>query len=733
LLQFILISLGLRRKILAVAIVPTVLLVAAFLVVFAVQRSRLAGKVERGMGQLAEENLARAARDLRTLCEATHRELSQQVPRSLRVAHDQLDRIGTLSLARETVTWRALNQLDGTATDVVLPKLLLGSRWSGQNAESSRRTLLVDDVRELVGAEATLFQRMNERGDMLRVATTVRDHSGARAIGTYIPAVEPDERANLVVSTVLRGQTYQGRARVLDRWYLASYEPLRDLAGRVVGMLFIGLRQDSLEGIRSGVAASRIGRSGAIYVLGANGNQRGRYLIAPSGHQDGEDAWTASDASGDAYVQKIIRAALSARAGEAVQTVHVQEPVSGASRERLAAVTYFEPWDWVIVAEMDREEAVAPFRAVQSSLAAAVLMVVAVAVLLLAGTIWAARKAANRIVAPLEGMATAAERIAHGDVQQDVTYRSGDEIGRLAEAFRGTIGYLQEVARGAAALARGDLSTTLVLRSERDELTRSFQSAHSELRRVVEEIRRLTGAAVEGRLSERAAPEGFSGAYRATLEGVNATLDALAFPLRRAGEHFDRIARGDIPAPIAERYPGELDVIRQSINHCIEAVNGLVLDVHTLAAAALEGRLDARADPSTQRGEFRKIIEGVNATLSTLVGHLDAMPAPAMIVGRELDIRYMNQTGASLLGRTQEELVGTKCCDSFRTSDCRTARCACARAMEEDREVSSETDAHPDGLDLEIVYSAVPLHDRAGRVVGAFQVISDQKAVKRAG
>ena len=68
----------------------------------------------------------------------------------------------------------------------------------------------------------------------------------------------------------------------------------------------------------------------------------------------------------------------------------------------------------------------------------------------------AARAAARRLAAPLEAMATAAERIADGDVQQEVTYRSSDEVGRLAEAFRGTIRYVQEVARGAEAVARGE-------------------------------------------------------------------------------------------------------------------------------------------------------------------------------------------------------------------------------------------------------------------------------------
>jgi methyl-accepting chemotaxis protein len=51
--------------------------------------------------------------------------------------------------------------------------------------------------------------------------------------------------------------------------------------------------------------------------------------------------------------------------------------------------------------------------------------------------------------------------------------------------------------------------------------------------------------------------------------------------------------------------------------------------------------------------------------------------------------------------------------------------------MADDREVSSDTDAHPEGLDLEISYSAVPLHDEQGRVVGGFEIVSDQHVVKK--
>ncbi len=635
-----LLDLDLRRKIVVAAVLPAVALAVVFVIIVAVQRWRLSGKVEQAVGQLAEENLARAARDVRTLCEATHQELSRQVPRSLSVARDELSRTGALSFGRERVRWRAVNQLDRSLVEVELPRLLLGGAWVAPNDEFGRRTPVVDRVRELAGAEATIFQRMNERGDMLRVATTVPDGHGRRAIGTYIPALEPDGRPNPVVGTVVRGDTYVGRARVVDHWYLAGYEPLHASDGRVVGMLFIGLRQDSLEGLRTGVAASRIGRSGSMYVLGASGNQRGRFLIPPPGHADGEDAWEQRDRRGVPRVQRIVEAALAAPAGGTALLELAAEAGARVPRERLASVSYFAPWDWVIVAEMDRDEAHAAVRELESSLGAMVAAAIAAALALLAVAAWLAYRAAGRVASPLEAMASAAERIAQGDVQQEVAYRSRDEVGRLAEAFRGTIGYLQDVARGASAIAAGDLSRPVALRSPRDELGRSFQEAHAELRRLVEETRRLTGAAVEG-------------------------------------------------------------------------------------------RLDARADASAFRGEFRAIVEGVNATLATLVSHLDAMPVPAMIVGRDFEIRYMNASGASLLGRSQRDLVGTRCFEAFRSGDCRTARCACARAMADDREVTSETDAHPEGLDLDVVYSAVPLHDAEGRVIGGLEVVVDQTAVPR--
>ncbi|MDE2357202.1 MAG: Cache 3/Cache 2 fusion domain-containing protein, partial [Alphaproteobacteria bacterium] len=98
----------------------------------------------------------------------------------------------------------------------------------------------LDEVQSLVGGTATIFQRMNEQGDMLRVATNVQTSDGKRAVGTYIPVTMPDGTPNPVVATVLTGKTYHGDAYVVNAWYDTAYEPILNDAGQVIGMLYVG-------------------------------------------------------------------------------------------------------------------------------------------------------------------------------------------------------------------------------------------------------------------------------------------------------------------------------------------------------------------------------------------------------------------------------------------------------------------------------------------------------------
>ena len=87
---------------------------------------------------------------------------------------------------------------------------------------------LVDRIASRLGGTATLFQ------DEVRVATTVHNAAGQRAVGTV--ASKP------VQTAVLAGKKeYVGTADVVGNRFQTMYSPLRDMGGRTIGMIYVGI------------------------------------------------------------------------------------------------------------------------------------------------------------------------------------------------------------------------------------------------------------------------------------------------------------------------------------------------------------------------------------------------------------------------------------------------------------------------------------------------------------
>ncbi|HBA71145.1 MAG TPA: chemotaxis protein [Geobacter sp.] len=202
--------------------------------------------------------------------------------------------------------------------------------------------------------------------------------------------------------------------------------------------------------------------------------------------------------------------------------------------------------------------------------------------------------------------------------------------------------------------------------------------------------------------------------------------------MQKVLECISEFGKGNFDAPI-EQFQGKKTLINETIEKLRQNMKAIISDANILSKAAVEGKLTNRADATKHQGDFRKIIEGINSTINGLVGFLDVMPAPAMIIDNDYNILYMNDIGAKVGGKSQAQVVGSKCYDHFKTSDCRTHNCACNKAITTGQIASSETDAHPThGLDLDIAYTGVPIKDSTGKVIGAFEIVTDQTAVKKA-
>ncbi len=188
---------------------------------------------------------------------------------------------------------------------------------------------------------------------------------------------------------------------------------------------------------------------------------------------------------------------------------------------------------------------------------------------------FAVRSLTRSIVAPLTKMQQVAAGIAIGDVNQEVQHRSTDEIGSLADSFRGAIDYIKGIASAAQSLSRGDL-VEVTPRSENDLLSKSFAGAMEAIQHLIADTRMLSQAAIEGELATRADASRHQGDFRKIIEGINGTLDAVTEPLNVAAENIHRIGKGDIPERVTADYRGDFNTLKNSVNACIDGLGGLV-------------------------------------------------------------------------------------------------------------------------------------------------------------
>jgi two-component system NtrC family sensor kinase len=131
----------------------------------------------------------------------------------------------------------------------------------------SRSYELVDRVKDIVYkgekykghdiGTATLFQHD------LRIATNVLDDMGNRAVGTRVSR-EVNE------AVLQQGKSYLGRAFVVTAWYITAYEPIRDIDGGTIGMLYVGMLERPYIDLRNRVMATFTGLAVlcALFLLG---------------------------------------------------------------------------------------------------------------------------------------------------------------------------------------------------------------------------------------------------------------------------------------------------------------------------------------------------------------------------------------------------------------------------------------------------------------------------------
>jgi methyl-accepting chemotaxis protein WspA len=410
------VKITLKRKFLGLAALAAALPVVVILGLVVQFKKSVAARTEVELKAMGRANITQIARDVYNLCDVANEFAQSKVNHNLEAATDLLSRKGGLRTGAEAVAWTAVDPVTEQRQTVELPKFLAGGTWLGQNRNLAASTPFVDEVKRLAGGTTTVFQRMNERGDMLRVATNIADAQGNRAIGTYIAAIEADGTPNAVVSAVLAGQVYRGLAYILGHPYVTAYAPLRS-GGRVIGMLYVGEEIGALSSLRRAITSTKVGENGYVAIIGCKGPNRGRYAVSKDARRDGDSIWEARDASGSLLIQRMVERGLKAPKGEIFYEEYGwKNPDEDKARTKIAALVYFEPWDWLINAGTYEDDYFAAVNTVNAAIGSLTTRMVLAGIAALALALALAVVLGGRLVRPLGVTAEVAKRIAEGNL-----------------------------------------------------------------------------------------------------------------------------------------------------------------------------------------------------------------------------------------------------------------------------------------------------------------------------
>jgi methyl-accepting chemotaxis protein len=197
----------------------------------------------------------------------------------------------------------------------------------------------------------------------------------------------------------------------------------------------------------------------------------------------------------------------------------------------------------------------------------------------------------------------------------------------------------------------GDLSQRFDVKAMPGYLASGCEGINGLLERIREvnaELNRMGQEHDRGQIDWMIGAERFQGEFRDMANGINAMVAQHISVKRKAIECLAEFGRGNFDAPL-EKFPGQKAFVNESVERIRENLRRLVGDAEGLVAAALEGRLDTRADVTRHEGGFKRVVQGINDTLDSVIGPVtEVMQVLAAVESGDLTLTISQEYKGSL-------------------------------------------------------------------------------------
>ncbi len=331
--------------------------------------------------------------------------LKQQVVNvSLHLAENIVSEAGKLEETSATIEVSGVDQVTKVSKNYRIPV------WKINGVPLYNNTDLVDRIKDKSVETATIFQKISD--GYLRISTNVIKKDGQRAVGAFIP------NSAEVIQRVEKGETYYGRAFVVDDWYITAYKPIF-INGQVKGILYVGQREKDYAFLKN-VFANKKYYSGYPYLISKTGD----VVIHPD--KEGENL---SD-------QPFFKQLLDAKPTD--YKFRYRWPDNEEGKWKYQYFKYFEPYQsyvCVTVYESDMNAAITKLMVIVSLsvLGGIILMFFALNIIL------------TPIVSRVQRASEFAQRISEGKLYAELNDKNRDEIGQLSAAMEAMAAKLRTV------------------------------------------------------------------------------------------------------------------------------------------------------------------------------------------------------------------------------------------------------------------------------------------------
>ncbi|MFW6352659.1 MAG: methyl-accepting chemotaxis protein, partial [Bacteroidota bacterium] len=408
-------------------------------------------KEKKEIQKLTNERMKEHTNDIAALIEEEIRKNQEQVTIGLEYVREYFSNQEELTFADTEISFTAINQ----ETEESI--LVQTRRWQLNGKTIQNSTAIVDTITSRIGGTATIFQKIPE--GFLRISTNVKNESGERAVGTFIP------NDSEVVKTIMNGNSFYGRAFVVNDWYLTGYSPIKK-DNEVIGMLYYGRPEKDLAGLRQTFNNKKYFESGYPFLI----DREGTFILHPENE-------------GENYKEEDFFKQLIESKKEEGKTKYEWE-----GRTKYQYFKYIDTIDSFVSVTLYEDEFLAQVNQTRNSIIIALVLSILIFIII--------NTAISRtITSGLNKGLYLARSIAQGNLNVSIDLDQEDEVGQLTKALNQMVDKLNniisEIASGAdnIAMASQQMSSASEQLSQgANEQASSLEEVSSTMEEIVSNI-----------------------------------------------------------------------------------------------------------------------------------------------------------------------------------------------------------------------------------------------------